>query len=644
MAKSGKACSCGCGDTVNTCKCANTCSCRKPGGSCYVEKSAALGLWDRIRAKRERGGKPAKPGDKDYPDAKNWKKVTGLAKKEAGTPAWQKAEGKNDEGGLNAKGRASYNKATGGNLKAPVTESNPKGDRAKRQNSFCARMCGMKKHETGSKTKKDPDSRINKSLRKWNCKCSSAQAFAEALAELTVKTAAKPAGGLFGSALSAISNFAQTPSAAARNAMAKAAPSARPAQWQQMPGLPKGVGGFVKDPQPMVPNPHYNPGSIINATPRHIPLEEIGALAANKQRLKHIGAAGATGLIGVGALSRGPDKTQAPVQAQSAATFTGEHKTPNYPARRAALGFVSPAAMSAASVVGGANKYLNNNPISIRGPLFGANPVASGTGSTLTLPPKTDHGLVGKLMGKSGSALEFGQKTAAELSSTSIGQTQGGAPPGAYTGKVKLPINGMGQSYAAHAANLAAGNPPQPAQRDSMGHPVPQHILAPPVGQPTNRINQMMDKLDPPSAMARAGRHVDSVAGEFDQTSGQLGRNFVADMATPGAYKPHPQTPGSFIKTQSAREFAAKLAQSACMPCDMPNGPANKKHTTGASPAVLAADEKSEALGRPEIEETEHSEKAIDIPGQKTAGTGLGAAGLAALTYYLLNQAQPTNA
>lgn len=97
--------------------------------------------------------------------------------KQAGSPAWQRAEGKNDEGGLNAKGRASYNKATGGNLKAPVTESNPTGDRAKRQNSFCARMCGMKKHETGADTKKDPDSRINKSLSKWNCKCGSALEF-----------------------------------------------------------------------------------------------------------------------------------------------------------------------------------------------------------------------------------------------------------------------------------------------------------------------------------------------------------------------------------------------------------------------------------------------------------------------------------
>jgi hypothetical protein len=105
----------------------------------------------------------------------------GAGIKTSSSPAWQRSAGKNDEGGLNAKGRASYNNATGGHLKAPVTESNPKGDRAKRQNSFCSRMCGMKKHETGSKTKKDPDSRINKSLRKWNCKCSSVNGLVEML-------------------------------------------------------------------------------------------------------------------------------------------------------------------------------------------------------------------------------------------------------------------------------------------------------------------------------------------------------------------------------------------------------------------------------------------------------------------------------
>lgn len=81
----------------------------------------------------------------------------------AKTPAWQRKEGKNPEGGLNAKGRASYNKATGGHLKAPQPEG------GSRRDSFCARMEGMKKKLTSEKTAKDPNSRINKSLRAWNC-------------------------------------------------------------------------------------------------------------------------------------------------------------------------------------------------------------------------------------------------------------------------------------------------------------------------------------------------------------------------------------------------------------------------------------------------------------------------------------------
>lgn len=103
--------------------------------------------------------------------------LMGGEKASADSPAWQRSAGKNPEGGLNEKGRKSYERETGGNLKAPVTESNPKGERAKRQNSFCSRMCGMKRVNTGAKTKNDPDSRINKSLRKWNCKCSSAMEF-----------------------------------------------------------------------------------------------------------------------------------------------------------------------------------------------------------------------------------------------------------------------------------------------------------------------------------------------------------------------------------------------------------------------------------------------------------------------------------
>ena len=82
----------------------------------------------------------------------------------AKSPAWQRKEGKNPSGGLNAKGRASYNRATGGNHKAP---SKKVGN--KRRASFCARMKGMKKKLTSAKTANDPNSRINKALRAWNC-------------------------------------------------------------------------------------------------------------------------------------------------------------------------------------------------------------------------------------------------------------------------------------------------------------------------------------------------------------------------------------------------------------------------------------------------------------------------------------------
>lgn len=81
----------------------------------------------------------------------------------AKSPAWQRKEGKSPSGGLNAKGRASYNKATGGNLKAPQPEGGP------RKKSFCARMEGHKKKNTSAKTARDPNSRINKALRKWKC-------------------------------------------------------------------------------------------------------------------------------------------------------------------------------------------------------------------------------------------------------------------------------------------------------------------------------------------------------------------------------------------------------------------------------------------------------------------------------------------
>tara|TARA_R100000030_G_scaffold48986_2_gene36983 strand:- start:559 stop:2016 length:1458 start_codon:yes stop_codon:yes gene_type:complete len=79
--------------------------------------------------------------------------------------AWTKKSGKSESGGLNEKGRKSYERENpGSDLKAPSKKvGNP------RRKSFCARMKGMKKKLTSSKTANDPDSRINKSLRAWNC-------------------------------------------------------------------------------------------------------------------------------------------------------------------------------------------------------------------------------------------------------------------------------------------------------------------------------------------------------------------------------------------------------------------------------------------------------------------------------------------
>ena len=86
----------------------------------------------------------------------------------AKSPAWQRKAGKDPAGGLNAAGRASYKRQTGGDLKPPAP--NPKTEKdAGRRRSFCARMQGMKRKLTGAKAAKDPDSRINKSLRAWNC-------------------------------------------------------------------------------------------------------------------------------------------------------------------------------------------------------------------------------------------------------------------------------------------------------------------------------------------------------------------------------------------------------------------------------------------------------------------------------------------
>lgn len=79
------------------------------------------------------------------------------------TAAWTRSEGKSPSGGLNERGRESA-RAEGHHLKAPTKDAdNP------RHENFCSRMTGMKRKMTGSAKAADPDSRINKSLRKWGC-------------------------------------------------------------------------------------------------------------------------------------------------------------------------------------------------------------------------------------------------------------------------------------------------------------------------------------------------------------------------------------------------------------------------------------------------------------------------------------------
>ncbi len=86
------------------------------------------------------------------------------------TPAWQRKAGQNPDGGLNATGRASL-RAEGKDIKPPVkkAEAARSPTSAKRRIAFCKRMQGMKAKLTSATTANDPDSRINKSLRAWDC-------------------------------------------------------------------------------------------------------------------------------------------------------------------------------------------------------------------------------------------------------------------------------------------------------------------------------------------------------------------------------------------------------------------------------------------------------------------------------------------
>ena len=86
---------------------------------------------------------------------------------------WSKHNNKR-VGGMSKKSVASYRRSHPGSKIQTAVTTKPsklkKGSKAaKRRKSFCARMKGMKKSRTSAKTARDPNSNINKSLRRWNC-------------------------------------------------------------------------------------------------------------------------------------------------------------------------------------------------------------------------------------------------------------------------------------------------------------------------------------------------------------------------------------------------------------------------------------------------------------------------------------------
>ena len=87
---------------------------------------------------------------------------------------WQKVNRKDKTDGLSKKAVKAYRRENpGSKLQTAVTKDPKKlkkgSKSAKRRLSFCRRMKGMKKKLTSAKTRRDPDSRINKALRRWNC-------------------------------------------------------------------------------------------------------------------------------------------------------------------------------------------------------------------------------------------------------------------------------------------------------------------------------------------------------------------------------------------------------------------------------------------------------------------------------------------
>ena len=144
--------------------------------ACYHKVKASAKVWPSAYASgrlvqcRKKGAANYGKSKSEEFEYETWTTDVILEK----VAAWQRKEGKRESGGLNQKGVDSYRRENpGSKLKTAVTTKPSKlkkgSKSANRRKSFCARMSGMKKKLTSAKTANDPDSRINKSLRKWNC-------------------------------------------------------------------------------------------------------------------------------------------------------------------------------------------------------------------------------------------------------------------------------------------------------------------------------------------------------------------------------------------------------------------------------------------------------------------------------------------
>ena len=82
---------------------------------------------------------------------------------------WQKVNKKDKTDGMSQKAVDAYRRENpGSKLKTAVTEKKPKGKRAKRRKSFCARSDGQRKMHNID-CKKTPDKAICKARRRWRC-------------------------------------------------------------------------------------------------------------------------------------------------------------------------------------------------------------------------------------------------------------------------------------------------------------------------------------------------------------------------------------------------------------------------------------------------------------------------------------------